>query len=338
MASRKVYIVLVGLMAVGALIATGVATAASTSTFTFSFSPSAVPKTSFKAGALTTDLITTYTTPADPVERTQIFLDKNFKVDPSVAAKCSESQLSAQTMAGAMAACKNALVGTGKAKAQASFGVVNACVLLFNGPAQNGLPTLQVFTRAQSTPGSQISCSNPSNNNQGNATILLKGVLKAASAPYGKVLDVDKITQSSPFPLTDFKTTIGEGNYLSAKCAASDKTWRMQTTWTYKSNAKTTVKKTQPCTVKESPPNTKITSAKINQKKHKATFKFKATGAQATGFECQLKKGNKGSFKRCGSPKTYKHLKKGKYTFKVRAVGPGGKDGSPATKGFKIKK
>ena len=83
-------------------------------------------------------------------------------------------------------------------------------------------------------------------------------------------------------------------------------------------------------------PNTRITRAKINSKKHKATFKFKAIG-NATGFECALaKKKHKPKFKRCSSPKAYKHLKRGSYTFEVRAVGPSGHDPSPAKRRFRI--
>jgi hypothetical protein len=246
---RRRYAVLLGLAAAGALAVSGIAMAASSSTFTFKFSPSKVSKSSYKAGSLFTDLHTTYTTPADPVERTQIYLDKNFKITPTAAKTCSASQLSAQTMAGAMAACKNALVGTGKAQAQAAFGTVNACVLLFNGKPQAGKPTLQVFTRAQASPGSKISCANPGSNNQGNATVLLTGVLKPASGLYGKVLDVNHITKASPFPLTIYTTTIKKGNYVSARCAASNKTWNMQTIWTYQSGKKNTIKQTQKCTV-----------------------------------------------------------------------------------------
>ena len=62
--------------------------------------------------------------------------------------------------------------------------------------------------------------------------------------------------------------------------------------------------------------------------------------AKATsGFQCQLKKNGKKAkpFKKCESPKTYKHLKPGKYTFKVKAFTPAGNDPSPAKKKFKIK-
>jgi hypothetical protein len=82
-------------------------------------------------------------------------------------------------------------------------------------------------------------------------------------------------------------------------------------------------------------PDTKITKATISSSKHAATFKFKAVGT-AKGFQCELKHGKKASFKSCHSPKTYKHLKPGKYTFEVRAVGSGGPDKTPAKKSFKI--
>jgi predicted phage tail protein len=42
-------------------------------------------------------------------------------------------------------------------------------------------------------------------------------------------------------------------------------------------------------------------------------------------------------FKSCSSAKTYKHLKSGRYTFKVRAVNSVGPDLTAAIKKFKIK-
>jgi hypothetical protein len=246
---RRMYFTVLGLVVAGAVAVGGIAMAASSSTFSFKAIPSKAPKNRYKAGALFTDLKTSYTIPADPVERTQIYLDKYFRVNPNAATKCSPSQLSAKTMAQAMAACKTALVGKGTATAQASFGTINACVLLFNGKPQSGNPTLQVFTRAQATPNSQISCANPATNNQGNATVLLTGVYRGASGKYSRVLDVNKITQASPFPLTRYVTTVKRGNYASARCAAADHLWHMQIKWTYKSGKSTTVHKTQRCTV-----------------------------------------------------------------------------------------
>ena len=238
----------------GALVVAGVAMA-TTSSFTFSFSPSKVPKKTFKAGSLTSNLVTSYTKPGNnfpggAVERTQLFLDKNWKINPKATSKCSAKQLSGKTMKQAMAACGKAKVGSGNATASANGAfTIRGCVLLFNGKPQGGKPTLQIFTRVQASNPSVISCSNPANNGQGNATILLTGVLKGAQSPYGKVLDVNHITQSASFPLEVFKTTIKKGNYISARCAASNKTWNMKVAWTYNNGAKRTVKRTQPCQV-----------------------------------------------------------------------------------------
>jgi hypothetical protein len=93
-----------------------------------------------------------------------------------------------------------------------------------------------------------------------------------------------------------------------------------------------------PPATKPKKPKTTLSNAKIDAEKGIATFKFKASG-QSTGFRCALAKKHKKAkfkFKKCSSPKTYKKLKPGKYTFEVRAVGPGGTDPSPAKKKFTI--
>jgi hypothetical protein len=247
------------LAAVGVVAVAAVAIAAPTSTFTFKMTPSNPPKTTYKNESLFTDLKTTYTNPGNnnpggAVERTQIYLDKNWKINTAAASKCADSQLSGKTMAQAMSACSGALVGTGTATATANgLFTINGCVLLFNGQPQAGLPTLKVFTRVQASNPSTITCGSPATNNQGNATVLLNGVLRNATAPYGKVLDVNKITQAASFPLVEFKTTIGKATstYMQAKCPTTP--WHMKVTWTYNAGSGTapppkTVSKTQPCT------------------------------------------------------------------------------------------
>jgi hypothetical protein len=247
--------VVIALAMAGVLAISGVALGSASSTFTFAFSPSTVPKLTYKPGALSTNLVTSYTDPGNDhpggaVERTQIYLDKNFRVNPSATTKCAATQLAGQTMAGAMKACGKALVGKGIATANANGAfIVNGCVLLFNGKPNNNRPTINVLARMQASNPSTISCTDPAHNTQGNVTILLNGVLKDASSPYGKVLDVNHITQAAIFPLEIFKTKIQRGTYMSARCAAADKTWRMQVTWTYNNATKKTVKKTQPCKV-----------------------------------------------------------------------------------------
>ncbi len=89
------------------------------------------------------------------------------------------------------------------------------------------------------------------------------------------------------------------------------------------------------------PTHSKITKAKIDAHRHTASFSFSARGASR--FQCELvpspKKGHKKprvTFGSCRSPKTYKHLKAGKYTFLVRGVDSAGGDRTPARKTFAI--
>jgi hypothetical protein len=89
------------------------------------------------------------------------------------------------------------------------------------------------------------------------------------------------------------------------------------------------------------PPYPEITEAMINQAKDTARFKFHTAEGNATGFQCWLGRKHHtatGFITGCISPKTYRHLKAGKYTFKVRAIGRGGLNPLPATKTFKIRR
>ena len=90
-------------------------------------------------------------------------------------------------------------------------------------------------------------------------------------------------------------------------------------------------------------PNTRVVFDQISSKLRSAKFRFKATGL-STGFRCALvrlpsRKGAKTPsprYSRCASTKTFSGLKAGSYVVYVRAVGPGGADGSPARHTFKI--
>jgi hypothetical protein len=75
------------------------------------------------------------------------------------------------------------------------------------------------------------------------------------------------------------------------------------------------------------------TTIKTKKKTAKVKFSFSSDVPGAT-FLCKL---DKGAFSPCTSPKSYS-VKKGKHTFSVEAVGPGGTDTSPATFSFKVKK
>jgi len=89
-------------------------------------------------------------------------------------------------------------------------------------------------------------------------------------------------------------------------------------------------------------PGTTLKRAKIDAKAGTATFTFSGSG-QLTGFACELirphpkgRKAKKPRFASCGSPKAYKHLTPGRYTFKVEARGVGGVDPTPVVRPFRI--
>ncbi len=85
-----------------------------------------------------------------------------------------------------------------------------------------------------------------------------------------------------------------------------------------------------------STPDTKITKTEVKPRKGMATFSFAGFG-EFSGFQCVLKLRHKASkFTSCRSPKTYKHLRFGGYTFMVRAVGDEGTDPSPAKRRFRV--
>jgi hypothetical protein len=80
-------------------------------------------------------------------------------------------------------------------------------------------------------------------------------------------------------------------------------------------------------------PTAKITKApKAKSTSTTAKFKFKSNEA-GSRFECKL---DKGKFKKCKSPKTYKKLKPGKHVFKVRAIDKAGNVGKAAKRKFTV--
>ncbi len=80
-------------------------------------------------------------------------------------------------------------------------------------------------------------------------------------------------------------------------------------------------------------PTVKITKGpKAKSASTIAKFKFKASEA-GSSFQCKL---DKGKFKSCRSPKTYKKLKPGKHLFKVRATDKAGNVGKPAKRKFTV--
>jgi Tol biopolymer transport system component len=88
-------------------------------------------------------------------------------------------------------------------------------------------------------------------------------------------------------------------------------------------------------TVVNASPRTILSGAHV--RKRSAVFTFAASGP-ATGFSCSLRRGkHRAAFAPCGSPKTYRRLKPGRYTFSVIASGPGEAYRTPAHRTFTLR-
>lgn len=348
--------VVLALIAAGALALADGATADNLSTVQGTGSPTQVPNTEYAPAGLFLHTHTDYAAPGDKThggftKQVQVFFDNDFKLNPSNTPKCSLSAVGGKNISQAWAACgpgapanqnaylspPNAVSGRTSTAPPQNF---PGCTLVFNGPGAN---QLLLYSRVTLVANGTADCSHPATNTAGNTTVTLVGTLANAGQPdFGKKLTISGI-DALPLPLDDFTATVKRGSYVSARCFDANHLWNFKALFTYSGSgqAPDTATSSQTCQVRQSsgPPTTKITKARINKKHRKATFKFTA-GGQATGFQCQLKRKHHKTpkFKECRSPKVYKHLKRGRYTFKVRAVGAGGTDQTPAKKSFKIKK
>jgi hypothetical protein len=250
---RRRRVAIFAVAAIGALAAAGAAYAVTNnvSTVTFKFTPNTggFSKTTFKSGKLNVHTHTTFLHPADKaqggfVKRVQLFFDNDFKFNPGSVPVCNKN-LGTLNMKQAIAACGNALVGTGTAQGTNSAnGTIPGCVLDFNGPKNGaGQPTIKLYSRFPMT-----DCSSPSTNTGGLTNVILTGTLKPANKTgFGKMLDVPNI-DTAPLPLKDFNTTVKKGSYVQGRCSASP--LRIQGIFTYSGSgqAADTVNATQACT------------------------------------------------------------------------------------------
>jgi outer membrane protein assembly factor BamB len=86
------------------------------------------------------------------------------------------------------------------------------------------------------------------------------------------------------------------------------------------------------------PPWTKLKAVALDRAAGRATFRF--ASEPGADFECRLQRlpgrGAPASFRPCPSPRTYRHLARGRYRFQVRAVNATGPDRSPAGRRFAL--
>jgi hypothetical protein len=303
----------------------------------------------------------------DETTRVILRFDQNIALDLAGLPSCPASELSGKNIAQAYEQCGPGADGSPASEGNAYLSApgnvsgiastvtpanLTACTMIFKGVDDSHVT---LYSRAPVTP--VTGCNNPATNTAGSVSVIFTGTLShmPPSSPYDTVLTVSNTDAATP-ALDDFYATLVRGNAFRARCPNPTYRHRLEGTFDYTITPNDTIAPPYPGTIleesqcggdggpppppPESKPNTKITKAKVKQRRRKAKFKFKATRGPATSFQCKLKRKGHGAkgFRRCSSPKTYKHLKRGKYTFSVRAVGPGGTDGSPATDRFKIKR
>lgn len=135
---------------------------------------------------------------------------------------------------------------------------------------------------------------------------------------------VSTIRFSGSFPATQQARGILSVHYgFPLNCTSSDVSWTASTSTP------------PPVPPDSTPPQTRISSGpKAKTKSHQATLRFGSNEA-GSSFQCKL---DHRGWQSCRSPKTYRNLKVGRHTFKVRAKDSAGNvDPTPASRTWRVK-
>ncbi len=225
------------------------ALAANTQTISGAFSPNKVPKNTRVGGPINviteTGTTGTGTGSIKPVTRAQILFDKDFAFFTSGVKQCDASLLEGTTTAQAKAKCGSAQVGSGAGKVQIAgdpnpANTVSAQITAFNGKPKNGKPTILLHSRVDAIA----------------STVVLTGVLRDTSKPYGKVLDVNVPVLPAASALTRFQVKVQKSftymgkqrKYVSAQCSHGK--WGYKGIFNYQGDPSLTVSSNQACTVR----------------------------------------------------------------------------------------
>jgi hypothetical protein len=235
---KKRYAVIFAALTTGALVFAAAAWAVNASTVDFKLKDSSVPKKDFKKESLfvhtTTDTVPPGGFPS-PTTSVNLDFDDDIKFTTKGIPKCT-ADISTMDTAAARAACGTSQVGTGTANARVPVTFTNfpAVVTAFNGPKQNGNPTILLHTRV-ATPVP--------------VTVVIAGELQDSplGGDFGKRLAVS--VPPTGTALTDFQTTVKRGKYISARCHDKNKTWNVRATFTYQDTTTEVQNDTQGCRV-----------------------------------------------------------------------------------------
>ena len=242
------------LVAGGALVVAGVAMA-TTSSFTFSFSPSKVPKKTYKAGALSSNLVTTTRAGKQRPGRCR-------GADPAVSStrtgrsilrrlpKCSTQQLAGKTMKEAMRSAARRRSARAPRRptptARSSSRAASCCSTASQRVASQPCRSL----RASRDPTRALSAARTRRATRRATERFCSPVCSRMRVRLTAKCSTSTTSRSRRrSPSRSSTRSIKKGNYISARCKAANKTWNMKVIWTYNNNAKRIVKRTQPCQV-----------------------------------------------------------------------------------------
>jgi hypothetical protein len=200
-----------------------------------------LPKTTFKPASLFVHTGTVYAHPNDAAQggkakRVTLYFDNDGRLNVSGIPKCTANFGSGTTIAAAWERCgpgadtapevnaylspPGAVSGRVSTAPPSNF---NGCSLTFNGPTQNGNPTVVLFARVTLAPGGTPDCSNPASNTSGNTSTVLKGTITNANiTDFGKKLTVPNIDQV-PLPLDDYTAVTKRASVITARCNDGNK-------------------------------------------------------------------------------------------------------------------
>lgn len=201
-------------------------------------SPSKLPKKKFKNSAINVQTSTGVegedgmADPAlrpPPAERALLTFDKDVKFDTKGVAKCT-ANLNGTSTAAAKDACGSSVVGGGAAEIAIGSGAnrFDAVVTAFNGPTQNGNPSLLLHSRVDDL----------------GTTAILIGELKKAGKVYKLDVAIPQIANGQG-SVTKFQTKVKDGKYVQAKCP--DKKFDIKGTFFYDDDTQETAKSSSTC-------------------------------------------------------------------------------------------
>jgi hypothetical protein len=222
------------------------ASTANDSTVSMKVKPTKLDKNQFKPVGLTIETTTVVSGDAnakqptlfpDPTSKVVLKFDNDIKFsNKSLKNKCTQAKLDASTdAAAAKSACQGDLVGKGSGVACVNDGTGGCFVGLVN-PGETAIPA-EVLAFNGKPSGGNLSFLLWTNNAVSGEVTLPAVLKKGGSGDFGSTLTVT-VPQlgGGAGSLTEFKTSVKNGKYVTARCHDGDKKLNVKAKFTYTAN------------------------------------------------------------------------------------------------------